>query len=120
MPSSSMAGSHSGASASKTLAGPPEKMMPAGSQNHDAMATPDDKYALLTVRSVTEGCDAEGKAIVKEGKTVDITDGTLMLYDARNKKLFEKSTSTCLACHKGMGLGDKNAVLCGLDAIYKK
>ena len=97
-----------------------EKMMPAGSQIHDAMPTPDNKYALLTVRSVTEGCDTEGKAIVKDGKTVDITDGTLMLYDAKAKKVYEKSTSTCLACHKGMGLGDKNAVLCGLDATYKK
>jgi len=97
-----------------------EKMMPEGSQLHDAMTTPDDKFALMTVRSVTAGCDADGKAIVKEGKGVDITDGTFMLYDATAKKVSEKSTSTCLGCHKGMGLGDKNAILCGLDANWKK
>lgn len=104
----------------KTLAKVDEKMMPEGSQIHDAQTTPDDKFALLTVRSVTEGCDADGKAIVKEGKTVDITDGVFMLYDAGAKKLYDKSTSTCLACHKGIGLGDKNAVLCGLDTNWKK
>ena len=104
----------------KTLKLVDEKMMPAGSQLHDAMTTPDDKYALLTVRTVTAGCDADGKAIVKEGKGVDITDGTLMVYDAAAKKVYEKQTSVCLDCHKGMGLGDKNAVLCGLDANYKK
>jgi len=97
-----------------------EKMMPEGSQNHDAQTTPDDKLALLTVRTVTSGCDSDGKAIVKEGKGVDITDGTFMLYDATAKKLYDKPTSTCLACHKGMGLGDKNAVLCGLDSAWKK
>jgi len=104
----------------KTLALIDEKMMPAGSQIHDAQTTPDDKFALLTVRTVTAGCDADGKAIVKDGKGVDITDGTFMLYDASAKKVYEKSTSTCLACHKGMGLGDKNAVLCGLDTNWKK
>ena len=104
----------------KTLALIDEKMMPEGSQLHDAMTTPDDKFALLTVRSVTAGCDADGKAIVKEGKGVDITDGTFMLYDATAKKVSDKATSTCLACHKGMGLGDKNAILCGLDANWKK
>lgn len=104
----------------KTLKLVDEKMMPEGAQIHDAMPTPDGKYALLTVRSVTAGCDAEGKAIVKEGKPVDITDGTLMVYDAGAKKVLDKQTSVCLACHKGMGLGDKNAVLCGLDANYKK
>ncbi|MDH4163267.1 MAG: hypothetical protein OEW15_11350 [Nitrospirota bacterium] len=96
-----------------------EKMMPEGSQLHDAMPTPDSKYALLTIRSVTEGCDTDGKAIVKDGKPVDITDGTVMVYDAANKKVLDKQISVCLGCHKGMGLGDKNAVLCGIDANYK-
>jgi hypothetical protein len=104
----------------KTLKLVDEKMMPPGAQIHDAQTTPDDKYALLTVRSVTEGCDIEGKPIVKEGKTVDITDGIVMVYDATAKKVYEKQTSVCLACHKGMGLGDKNAVLCGIDSNYKK
>jgi hypothetical protein len=104
----------------KTLAKVDEKMMPAGAQIHDAQTTADDKFALLTVRSVTEGCDVDGKPIQKDGKTVDITDGVFMLYDASAKKLHEKNVSTCLGCHKGMGLGDKNAVLCGLDTNWKK
>lgn len=99
----------------KTLAMVDEKMMPEGMQLHDAMPTPDGNYALLTVRTVTAGCDAEGKAI--EGK--DITDGQLLLYDATAKSVNENASSVCLDCHKGIGLGDKNAVLCGLDANYK-
>jgi hypothetical protein len=93
-----------------------EKMAPEGSQIHDAMPTPDGKYAVLTVRSIAAACDLDGKPI--QGK--DITDGTLMLYDAGAKKLHDKSVSTCLACHKGVGLGDKTAVLCGIDAVWKK
>ena len=104
----------------KTLALVDEKIMPEGSQIHDAQTTADDQFALLTVRTVTEGCDADGKAIMKDGKSVDITDGTFMLYDAGAKKLSEKATSACLACHKGIGLGDKNAVLCGLDTNWNK
>jgi hypothetical protein len=103
----------------KTLALIDEKMMPEGSQVHDAQTTADDKYALLTVRSVTDGCDADGKAIVKDGNPLEITDGVLMLYDAGAKKVSEKSVSACLECHKGAGLGDKNAVLCGLDTNWK-
>jgi hypothetical protein len=99
----------------KTLKLVDEKMMPEGTQLHDAMPTPDGKYAVLTLRSATAGCDAEGKAI--PDKT--ITDGTLVLYDAGSKKLNEKQVSVCLDCHKNAGLGDKNAVLCGLDANYK-
>lgn len=93
-----------------------EKMAPEGSQIHDAMPTPDSKFAILTVRALTQGCDAGGEPL--PGK--DITDGVFMLYDAGAKKLNTKSASACLGCHKGMGLGDKNAVLCGLDANYKK
>ncbi len=97
-----------------TLAMVDEKMTTAG-QNHDAIPTPDGKYALLTLRTSTEGCDAEGKAI--PGKT--ITDGTVQLYDVDAKKLVGKPASTCFACHKGMGLGEKSAVLCGIDANFK-
>ncbi len=96
-----------------------EKIIPGNGQIHDAMPTPDNRYALLTVRTVTEGCDAEGKAIVKDGRNVEITDGVLYVYDMAAKKINEKSSSVCLGCHKGMGLGDKSAVLCGLDANYK-
>ena len=97
-----------------------EKMMPAGIQNHDALPTPDGKAALLTVRNLTEACDSDGKQIVKDGEKAQITDGTFMLYDASTKKLNSKTTSTCFACHKDMGIGSKNAVLCGLDANWKK
>lgn len=104
----------------KTLEKVDEQMMPEGSQLHDVQTTPDDKFAVLTVRSVTTGCDVEGKAIKKDGEEVDITDGVLVLYDAGAKKLHQKSASVCLGCHKGMGLGDRNAVLCGLDSNWKK
>ncbi|MGC2062616.1 MAG: hypothetical protein WA610_06535 [Thermodesulfovibrionales bacterium] len=95
--------------------------MSTGGENHDAMPTPDGKYALLTVRNGGVGaCDVEGKPIMKEGKNVNITDGQLNLYDVDAKKLVGKTASTCFGCHKGMGLGDKTAILCGLDAVYKK
>ena len=95
--------------------------MSTGGENHDAMPTPDGKYALLTVRNgKTEACDAEGKPVMKDGKVINIVDGQLHLYDVDAKKLVGKTASTCFACHKGMGLGDKPAILCGLDAVYKK
>ncbi len=106
----------------KTLKLVDEKMTGANGQNHDAMPTPDAKYALLTLRtSGIEGCDPEGKPVMdKEGKPLKITDGTLMVYDADAKKLIGKPVSVCFDCHKGIAKGDKNAVLCGLDANYKK
>ena len=105
----------------KTLKLVDEKMMPAGHQLHDAMPTPDGKFAILTVRNVTEGCDMEGKGIKDEkGEMKTITDGVLMVYDAGAKTVNTKATSACFGCHKGMGKGDKNAVLCGLDGNFKK
>jgi len=99
-----------------------EKMTGANGQDHDAMPTPDAKYALLTLRtSNVPGCDPEGKPVMdKEGKPLMITDGTLMVYDADAKKLIGKPVSVCFDCHKKMAKGDKNAILCGLDANYKK
>jgi len=103
-----------------TLAKIDEKMS-TGGENHDAMPTPDGKYALLTVRNGgVAACDIEGKPIMKEGKNVNITDGQINLYDVDAKKLVGKTASTCFGCHKGMGIGDKTAILCGIDAIYKK
>ncbi|MBZ0155240.1 MAG: hypothetical protein K8I29_03380 [Alphaproteobacteria bacterium] len=93
-----------------------EKMIPGGGQIHDAMPTPDNKYVILTVRNVTEGCDASGKAI--PGK--EITDGVFLLYDAEARKITGKSASACLDCHKNIGLGDKSAILCGLDGVWRK
>ena len=99
-----------------------EKMTkPAYGENHDVMPSPDGKYALLTLRSAdAEGCDAEGKPIMKDGQPLKITDGMLALYDASAKKLVGKPVSVCFGCHKGMGKGDKNAILCGLDSNWKK
>ena len=99
-----------------------EKMTkPAYGENHDVMPSPDGNYALLTLRTAdAEGCDVEGKPIMKEGKPLKITDGVLALYDVSAKKLVGKTVSVCFACHKGMGKGDKNAILCGLDANWKK
>jgi hypothetical protein len=90
-------------------------------ENHDVMPSPDGKYALLTLRtSETDGCDAEGKPVMdKEGKPLKITDGVLALYDVSGKKLVGKAVSVCFNCHKGVGKGDKNAILCGLDANWK-
>ncbi len=98
-----------------------EKMSTAG-ENHDLMPTPDGKYALLTIRDAnTAGCDAEGKPVMdKEGKPIKITDGLIQLYDFSAKKIVGKPATVCFGCHKGMGLGDKTAILCGLDANYKK
>lgn len=99
-----------------------EKMTGANGQNHDVMPTPDGKYALLTLRTAdTTASDLEGKPIMdKEGKPLKITDGTLMVYDADAKKLIGKPVSLCFDCHKKIGKGDKNAILCGIDANYKK
>jgi hypothetical protein len=95
-----------------------EKMTKPGfGEDHDVMPSPDGKYALLTLRtSDTISCDPEGKPTPER----KITDGTLQLYDADAKKLVGKPVSVCFDCHKKMGKGDKNAILCGLDATYKK
>lgn len=92
-----------------------DEKMTAG-QNHDAQPTADGKYAILTYRtSDTQGCDVEGKPIDKK-----ITDGVLALYDVDAKKIYTKTASVCFACHRSMGMGDKNSVLCGIDTAFKK
>ncbi|MDA8083424.1 MAG: hypothetical protein M0024_07185 [Nitrospiraceae bacterium] len=101
----------------KTLKVVDEKITQPMGENHDAMPTPDGKYAILTLRSNdTQSCDIEGKPIQDK----KITDGVLMVYDVDAKKLIGKTKSVCFDCHKGMGLGDKSAVLCGLDTNFKK
>lgn len=80
-------------------------------ENHDAMNTPDDKYAILTLRSpVISDEDPEAKKTIK--------DGTLALYDIAAKKLVGKTTSVCYACHRTMGM-HKDAPLCGIDGNLK-
>lgn len=86
-------------------------------ENHDVQPTPDGKYALLTLRTTEAvACDADGKPIPDK----KITDGVIQLYDAQAKKLVGKAVSTCAGCHKGVGKGDKNAILCGLAVAFKK
>lgn len=94
-----------------------EKMTRQIGENHDVQPTPDARYAMLTLRaSDTVGCDPEGKPTPDK----KITDGVLELYDAGAKKLVGKPASVCFGCHKDMGKGDKNAVLCGLAATFGK
>ena len=77
-------------------------------QNHDALSTPDGKYALLTVRVPHPGPD--GKLI---------TDGVLQLYDLRAHKMLGSPVSICGGCHYKDGLYF-SAALCGIDANWKK
>jgi len=78
-----------------------KEVLPLTGENHDAIATPDSNYALLTLRVKTDGR----------------TDGMLQLYDMKKKKLIGEPTSTCLACHNKVGIPG-NAVLCGLDVNW--
>ena len=75
-------------------------------ENHDIIPTPDNKYAVMTLRQTIK--DKEGK---------DIKDGTLQLYDIEAKKVIGKSTSVCYSCHQNVGKG--NAILCGIEANWK-
>jgi hypothetical protein len=85
-----------------------EEILTAG-ENHDAIGTPDGKYALLTLRTkVTLAHDPSG---------AQVTDGTLQLYDINAKRVIGDPVSVCLGCHKKMGIPG-NAVLCGLDANW--
>jgi hypothetical protein len=103
----------------KTLKLVDEKMTkPDFGENHDVQPSPDGRFALLTVRTAdTLACDDKGTPFPDQKK---ITDGALVLYDAHAKKLVGKPISVCFACHKDMGKGDKNAVLCGLATNFKK
>jgi hypothetical protein len=90
-----------------------EEMMTKG-ENHDAVATPDSKYAILSLRSQISS------AKYPEGKQQ--TDGMLQLYDINAKSTIGEPVSVCYACHKDLGgeLEGGNAVLCGLDINWKK
>lgn len=96
-----------------------QQLTPAGEQAHDMIPTPDAKYALMTIRDTAPACGIDGMPLKdKDAKT--ITDGLILLYDAEAKKIVGKAVSICQGCHKGMGMGDKVAILCGIDAIWKK
>lgn len=93
----------------KTLKLIDEEMLTDG-ENHDAMPTPDGKYALLTLRQPV-------KVKLDEG-TKTVTDGSVQLYDIAAKKVVGKPASTCLKCHEDMKITE-SAVLCGLDGNFK-
>lgn len=77
---------------------------------HDAIATKDDKYAVLTMRIP-----------VKSGETNAVMDGSLLLFDLEKKAIVGKPVSVCNSCHVDEpDLKDKSAVLCGLDAVWEK
>jgi hypothetical protein len=78
------------------------EVLPLAGENHDAMATPDSKYAVLTLRTKP---------------SPKIKDGTLQLYDIKKKKLLGKPVSVCIGCHENMGISG-SAVLCGLDGTW--
>jgi hypothetical protein len=84
------------------------KAMPLAGENHDAVPTPDNKFALLTVRT----SKGEGKA-----KKVD---GALQLYDIKKNKVYKNTASVCVACHAKMGLDVSipKAILCGADVNW--
>ncbi len=86
-----------------------EELMEEG-QNHDAIPTPDGKYAILTLRVPIETPE------LPEGKV--ITDGALALYDIRAKRMVGAPPSVCYACHKKYGIPG-NAVLCGADVNWQ-
>jgi hypothetical protein len=77
-------------------------------QDHDALATTDGKYAILTVRVLPyeEGSPDEGKM-----------DGHIQLYDLENSEVIGNSVSVCNSCHNDEEGENYNAVLCGLDGI---
>jgi len=77
---------------------------------HDAIATKDDKYAILTMRVPFKGGEKEAAM-----------DGSLLLFDLENKKVIGKPVSVCRSCHADEpDLKDATSKLCGLDVVWKK
>ena len=88
---------------------PPVIPSVANGQMHDAIATPDSKYALITVRV----------PLMKGNKPV--TDGVVQLYDIQHKKMIGHPVSVCGACHYKYGTNmEFSAALCGIDVNWKK
>jgi hypothetical protein len=67
-------------------------------QNHDALATADSRYAILTLRTKPNGADGN-------------TDGAIQLYDVNNGTPVGEPVSVCNGCHGD----DRTSILCGLD-----
>jgi WD40 repeat protein len=73
-----------------------------GGQNHDAMFTPDGKYAILTLRTKPYTGDNASKL-----------DGEIQLYNIATGSVVGGGVSVCNACHGQSA--PKNSTLCGLD-----
>ena len=105
----------------KTLKVIDAETMPKLEETHDAIFTPDSKYVIATSRTkrVKESCTDPNNPKSDEF----LMDGELKLYDVAAKKFIGSSTSVCLRCHdEELGTGDDavHAVLCGIDANWKK
>jgi hypothetical protein len=79
-----------------------------GGFNHDAIPTPDSKYAVLTLRKKGQW----------EGCNEPIQDGMIRLYDIEKREIVGEPTSVCYGCHKDQGYSGKS-VLCGIEANWK-
>lgn len=79
--------------------------------NHDALATTDGKYALLTLRT---------KPYSASTVTADRTklDGEIKLYDLTTNAVVGAGVSVCNECHGQTS--PKNSTLCGLDGKLEK
>lgn len=76
-----------------------------GGQNHDAMATTDGKYAILTER-----------VLFYDGGEEKM-DGAIQLYDLQNDIAIGPAVSVCNSCHESMMDSKLNVGLCGLDGV---
>jgi hypothetical protein len=76
--------------------------------NHDAIPTPDSKYAIFTLRGPNPAINTEEK----------IVDGWVQLYDINKKEMVGEPTSVCYSCHKDEGY-DGKSILCGIDVNWK-
>jgi hypothetical protein len=93
----------------KTLGLLDEEIMTMG-DNHDAIPTPDGKYAILTLRrTIKTAEDPEGQ---------QMTDGVLALYDIKNRVVIGEPASVCYGCHANIGISG-NATLCGADVKWQ-
>jgi hypothetical protein len=79
-----------------------------GGQNHDAIATTDGKYALLTLRV---------KPYEEDGPDGNKMDGHIQLYDIENAEVIGNSVSVCNSCHYDIDEENIHAIVCGLDGV---
>ncbi|HEX9050373.1 MAG TPA: hypothetical protein VF841_07585 [Anaeromyxobacter sp.] len=70
-----------------------------GVQNHDVMATPDGKYAILSLRF--------------QHASGDMEDSGLQLYDLANKRAIGDPVSTCSKCHDSTTIAHPTCGLVG-------